>query len=208
MRVIEIKRKSKFKDRSNYSTEIRTTEDMYFDYKRKQEKLRRLKKSVDLEQGLTFKPNLNSSSHIVVKTSFNERNARVLEYKKLLNELGNTTPRYNTKKYTSTEIEENNKRIIERLYEKDLEKIKSKNIKTCEKQLNSEVKHHNYDLPFHEGNKNYNKSENETDQITFQLKNSDNEKENMVDCEYIEEDYEVNDNNYDDNSEERMIYQR
>src|SRR5690242_16875194 len=115
MRDIELKRQSQLnKDKSNYSTEVRTTEDLYYDYKRKEGKLRDLKKSVDIEQGLTFKPDVSTNSNIKVKSSFDERNAKVLEYKRLLNEIGNYTPAHFNKKYTPNQIEENNKRVVER----------------------------------------------------------------------------------------------
>lgn len=201
--MIELTRKTHNREKSNYSTEVRKTEDLYFDYKKKQDKLRKLKQSVDQEQGITFKPNVKSSSNIVIKTSFKERNNKVLEYKKLLNELGNATPRYNNKKYTSSEIEENNKRIVERLYERDLVKIRSKNLRTNER-LQFETNENNSKQQLQELYRTNPLSE--TEHLTFQIKNSDNEIDRLEEMEDNEED--LDQYEYEGEKEESLNYSR
>ena len=171
MRILEINKNIKNREKSNYSTEVRTTDDLYFDFKKKEDKIKKLKKSVDFEQGLTFKPNVNPSNHIIITSSFNERNERVLEYKKLLSELGNN-PISKDKRYTSTEINENNKRVVERLYHRDLDKILSKNQRTVENKLVVDSKYSANCLQ--DGSFIYHNSP--SDQITFnqELKNIKN----------------------------------
>ena len=189
--IIEINKQTQNKEKSNYSTEVRTTDDMYFDYKKKQDKLKILKKSFDLEQGLTFKPHVNSSSNIIVTSSFDERNAKNLEYKRLLNELGNN-PIFNNKRYTSTEIKKNNKRVVERLYQKDLDKVISKNLRTSENRIPTGSKYQN-NYP-NENNHFHNHSP--TNLLTFQQDLQKNNREDNDDenCEKSENHYETEKN--------------
>lgn len=200
--MVELTGKSHHREKSNYSTEMRKTEDLYFDYKKKEDKIRKLKQSLDIEQGITFKPNVKSSTNIVVKSSFKERNNRVLEYKRLLNEIGNSTPQYNSKKYTSSEIVENNKRIVERLYERDIEKIRSKNKIVKESPLEFETNENYSHIPIQEicGTNPF--TSNDTDQLTFQLKSSEFGMDRLEEIEDNEEEIEENDFEEEDENEE------
>jgi hypothetical protein len=209
MRMIELTGKTHHREKSNYSTEIRKTDDLYFDFKKKQDKLRKLKKLIDIEQGITFKPNVKSSSNIVVKSSFKERNFRVLEYKRLLNELGNSTPRYNSKKYTSSQIEENNKRIVERLYERDIEKIRSKNQRSNEKPPTYDTNENYSNLPIQELCRTNPFTSNDTEHLTFQLKSSEFDMDKLEEIEDNEEEMEQEEyDEEEDGNEEIMDYSR
>ena len=39
MRILEINKNIKNREKSNYSTEVRTTDDLYFDFKKKEDKI-------------------------------------------------------------------------------------------------------------------------------------------------------------------------
>ena len=199
MREIELnKQRIPSKEKSYYSPKSRTVEDLHLDYKKKQNKLKLLKKSVDLEQGLTFKPNIRSTTNSInVRTSFEERNSKVIEYRKRLNELGNSPQLYNIKKYTSSEIEENNKRIVERLYQRDLEKILSKNYRLNENQYTTEgVAQGNISNETHMNEKRLDNFNN-TDELTFHMQNKNNE--NNQDYKFDENEDEGNFQEYENN---------
>lgn len=173
MRFVELSNISRPKDRSNYSTEVRTTEDLFMEHKRKKEKLKDLTHSIDKERGYTFKPNTSIGKKIPVTSSFEERNARVIEYKRLLEELGKTPLNANQKKYSHAEIEENNRKIVDRLYNRDLEKLLAKKLSNDNpNQLSPELlyKYGQID-PFAEGVINPRQQGHTnltTDQLTFQ----------------------------------------
>ena len=198
MREIELnKQRIQSKEKSNYSPKSRTVEDLHHDYKKKQNNLKLLKKSVDLEQGLTFKPNVKSTNNSInVTTSFEERNLKNLEYRKRLSELGNSPQLYNIKKHTPLEIEENNKRIVERLYQRDLEKILSKNFKLTENQNTTDgVAQGNNSDDLQVNEKRLDNFNNNTDELTFHMQNKNYE--NNQDYRFDENDDDGNYQEYD-----------
>jgi hypothetical protein len=185
MRLLELTKKIPLRDRSNYSTEVRTTEDLYLDHKKKNEKLHQLKRSVDNERGITFKPKVTASKNIAVTSSFEERNSRVLEYKRLLHQLGSSPQSYSNKKYSQEEIIENNKRVVERLYHKDLEKVLSKKYGEMQEECSYNYVQAN---PYGEAKKvSRLMGHMNTDQLTFQIaQNTDSEQLHSMEGEYID----------------------
>ena len=104
-------------------------EDLYYDYKRQRLKSRELRKEVEKQEGVTFKPQLfeNHISELYApKQNFYERNDKLLEDKKIKTEILKSQQysyNQNQRKYDKNEQEEINRNIYERLYKPGMEKM-------------------------------------------------------------------------------------
>lgn len=103
---------------------------LYEDHKKNQRKKHQLQKHFDEEQGITFQPKFISNNYkYPTKYNFDERNNKLLEDKKKVIDLFNQIQELNlssqkvTKKVSQGNLEEIKKGLVERLYDRELEKI-------------------------------------------------------------------------------------
>lgn len=97
---------------------------LYEDASKQQNKKLELTNNVFVEQGISFKPKINSN--YPVSGSFDERNQKLIELKgRLLEKMINEN--VSKPALSKEKIDQNNKRVVERLYKKEIEKIKKKN---------------------------------------------------------------------------------
>lgn len=94
---------------------------MYIQYKKQQIANKNLKKKIENEQGITFKPNINVNSNISVNTSFYERNQLQLN-KKIIAQNQYSNDNNNKRKFSPEKIDEIISDIHVRLYRRGLEK--------------------------------------------------------------------------------------
>lgn len=125
----EIRRvKEKTNGERSGSVDPKRIQELYNQHKKNQEKKQILQKSIDAEQGITFKPLLytvNSGEKYVkrINPDFIERNKKLLEdkenfveYSRLKFEENLQNEKFHKGRYTKDEVEQINKNIIERLY--------------------------------------------------------------------------------------------
>jgi hypothetical protein len=89
--------------------------------------------SKEMYKDITFKPKTNSDlNSIIVNSTFEERSNKLLQLKSelqnRLKELENEEMK-NKKVPTKKEVETNNKNVVDRLYQKEIDKIREKNEK-------------------------------------------------------------------------------
>ena len=88
--------------------------------------------NVYIEQGITFNPKVNDNKKYNIQSNFEERNQKLIELKKQILYKMNET---NVKRTLSKEkIKENNQRVVQRLYNNEMEKLKRKNMNKKELQ--------------------------------------------------------------------------
>lgn len=97
-------------------------EQMYIQYKKQQIANKNLKKKIENEQGITFKPNINVNNNISVNTSFYERNQLQLNKKAFIQNIAKNENNSNKKKVSPEKLDEIVNDIHIRLYRPGLEK--------------------------------------------------------------------------------------
>ena len=135
----------------NSSVDYKKIEELYNDYKKFQNKLLQKRADLDIEQGLTFQPEIYSNRKYYNKIDNNfERREQIHLDKKLQNILyyqnlndDNST----TRRYTKREKEEIANNIINRLYNIGVEKYKQRKLSAdnCDKGIKDVINSKNQD---------------------------------------------------------------
>ena len=118
----------------NNSVDYKKIEELYNDYKKMKNKIIKKRNELDIEQGITFHPEIytNRKYYDKINDDFNTREEDYLNkkiqniqnYQNYINEQNNSL--VNKKKYTKKEKEEITNNIINRLYKEGVEKYKNK----------------------------------------------------------------------------------
>ena len=119
--------------KNNY-VDYKKIEELYNDYKKMKNKIIKKRNELDIEQGITFHPEIytNRKYYDKINDDFNTREEDYLNkkiqniqnYQNYINEQNNSL--VNKKKYTKKEKEEITNNIINRLYKEGVEKYKNK----------------------------------------------------------------------------------
>ena len=130
------------------TVDYKKIEELYKDYKKVKKKIMQKQNDIDIEQGLTFKPELytNEKYYDRINPNFHEREREFMNEKQKflenciqMNEDHLNKQKWGHGKYTNKEKEEITNNIIERLYRRGLEKYtERKGKKMNEKEQNEE----------------------------------------------------------------------
>ena len=133
-------------EKINSSVDYKKIEELYNDYKKKQNKLLKKRADLDAEQGLTFQPEIysNRKYYNKIDNNFDKREQDYLNKKsqnlqKLIND-GNDS--CSSRRYSKKEKEEITNNIINRLYKKGVEKYRCR--KLSADNSHREVNENNY----------------------------------------------------------------
>lgn len=116
----------------NRSVDEKVIENLYNDYNERKIKNEKLQKSIDDEQGITFKPAINhnipKTARLVVDSTFEERNLKLSESRKnLQKDLDDHITSKDLKNSTYVKEQKVSQELLERLYNQRLNKVKEKN---------------------------------------------------------------------------------
>lgn len=124
------------KETQKVTVDYKKIEDLYNDYKREKDKRNKKRNEIDAELGITFKPELytNGKYYNKINPDFHDRERQFMEEKEkfvngynMLMEQCLEKQRLGSGKYSNKEKEEIANNIIQRLYNKGLEKYSARN---------------------------------------------------------------------------------
>lgn len=132
--------RAKSPQQTQNSNSIRTFDsnkiaELYNSYKNKKNKIQQIRQEMEIEQGITFEPHLNRDNKYYQKINTNiiDRTNKMLEDKKRFidrfveeRDADWKKKQYGNREYSNDEKNQITQRIIERLYGKEVEKIRSR----------------------------------------------------------------------------------
>ncbi len=95
---------------------------LYDDANKQQIKKVELTSNVYIEEGITFNPKINDNKNFNIQSNFNERNQKLIELKQQI--LSKMNEPLNKRTLSREKIIENNQRVVQRLYNNEIEKLK------------------------------------------------------------------------------------
>jgi len=95
---------------------------LYDDANKQQNKKVELTSNVYVEEGITFNPKINDNKNFNIQSNFNERNQKLIELKQQI--LSKMNEPLNKRTMSREKIIENNQRVVQRLYNNEMEKLK------------------------------------------------------------------------------------
>lgn len=117
------------------SLDKKRIEKLYNDHKRIKNNKNIMQQNYDIQDGITFKPNLPKEEKFVFNGDFYQRNELLLHKKNIFSDWYHKILKENiegNKKYSENEAEEIKKNVVDRLYGRDLEKFKQRKSSLCQ----------------------------------------------------------------------------